>query len=223
MTLQTNRYGQVVPSAINQSGTCLSTPLYISPSTEVKKALLNAFRSIRTEQLSGMGYSQDRPEGSIVVVDATAAPLTPIENELGMNEESLRLLLFGRNGLQEKLVLKLQRLTGISFKNQLLKQLMKNQKLRELIRQVKQQKPRQHGPRKTLKYPLPLDTQETLVMNWGSLKAACRVIGCPYGTVRTWIKNSCTPTLHALDLMYYLLNNASTDSPLQKPPQYSRK
>ena len=114
MNLQTNRYGKTVPSVINSNGTCISTPLYVSPSTEVKKALLNAFRSIRTEQLAEMGYSQERPEGSIVVVDATAAPLTPIENELGMNEESLRLLLFGRNGLQERLVIKLQNLTGIT-------------------------------------------------------------------------------------------------------------
>jgi hypothetical protein len=48
-----------------------------------------------------------------VIQTNTALPLAPIEQELGMNEEALRQVLFARQGIPERLVLKLQRLTGV--------------------------------------------------------------------------------------------------------------
>jgi hypothetical protein len=51
--------------------------------------------------------------GGIVVETAKSFPLAPIEQELGMNEEALRQVLFARQGIPERLVFKLQRLTGV--------------------------------------------------------------------------------------------------------------
>ena len=87
-TLTENRYRQVAPTTITSSGVSISCPIYISPTRDQTKALLNAFRRAK----------QNR--GSVV------------EEELGMNEENLRYALFTRNGLPERLILKLQRLTG---------------------------------------------------------------------------------------------------------------
>ena len=61
-----------------------------------------------------MGYSQEpRQEGSLSIYTATSEPQTQIEYDLGTNEESLRMLLFAKQGLQDTLILKLQTLTGI--------------------------------------------------------------------------------------------------------------
>ena len=113
MNLQTNRYNTMVPTAINTLGTAISVPFYIQPTTDQKKALLNAFRVEKQKQLLDMGFDNTRTEGRIAVVDNTRPPQTQIEADLGMTEENLRLTLFNRQGLQERLVLKLQELTGV--------------------------------------------------------------------------------------------------------------
>jgi len=113
MNLQTNRYNTMVPTAINTLGTAISVPFYIQPTTDQKKALLNAFRVEKQKQLLDMGFDNTRSEGRIAVVDNTRPPQTQIEADLGMTEENLRLTLFNRQGLQERLVLKLQELTGV--------------------------------------------------------------------------------------------------------------
>ena len=63
----------------------------------------NTFRQIKTEQLvnSSEAKSSQEPLG------------TPIEQALGMNEESLRYTLFSRQGLPERLLIRLQKLTGV--------------------------------------------------------------------------------------------------------------
>jgi len=60
-----------------------------------------------------MGFDNTRKEGQMVVVTNNQPPQTQIEVELGMTEENLRLQLFSRTGLQERLVHKLQQLTGV--------------------------------------------------------------------------------------------------------------
>ena len=115
LQLQSNRYSTVVPTAILESGLCVSVPFYLSPSTEQKKAVLNAFRTIKTQQLIDLGYSQRHNTGSLVVETAQTPPQTQIELDLGMTEDNLRTALFSRQGIQERLVLKLQKLTGIQL------------------------------------------------------------------------------------------------------------
>ena len=102
-TLTTNRYGQVSPTLIQETGVGISCPFYISLTPDQKKSLLNTFRQIKTEQL----VNSDENKGS-------QEPLgTPIEKALGMNEESLRYTLFSRQGLPERLFIRLQKLTGV--------------------------------------------------------------------------------------------------------------
>ena len=60
-----------------------------------------------------MGYSNTEKKTVITVVDSTAAPMTPIEQELGQNEESLRMVLFQKGGIQDRVILKLQAITGV--------------------------------------------------------------------------------------------------------------
>ena len=124
MTLTRNRFDQITPTHITESGATISCPFYINLTTDQKKLLLNTFRSIKQRQLAGLGYTDEaRQEGSISVVTATTPPQTNIEIESGVNEENLRLLLFSRQGVQERLILKLQHLTGLEFvtKDQVLK------------------------------------------------------------------------------------------------------
>ena len=90
-TLTKNRYHQLKPTSLQPNGVSVSTPIYIGLTTEQNKMLLNGFR--RALQARGKD----------------------VEEELGMNEENLRHALFGRNGVPERLVLKLQRLTGIEL------------------------------------------------------------------------------------------------------------
>ena len=115
LTLQSNRYSSVVPTTILESGLCVSVPFYLSPNTEQKKAVLNKFREIKTSQLIDLGYSQRHSSGQLVVETASTPPQTQIELELGMNEDNLRSALFSRQGIQERLILKLQKLTGIQL------------------------------------------------------------------------------------------------------------
>ena len=104
-TLTTNRYGQVSPTLIQETGVGISCPFYISLTPDQKKSLLNTFRQIKTEQLVNSDENK-----------ASQEPLgTPIEKALGMNEESLRNTLFSRQGLPERLLIRLQKLTGVVF------------------------------------------------------------------------------------------------------------
>ena len=102
-TLTTNRYGQVSPTLIQETGVGISCPFYISLTPDQKKSLLNTFRQIKTEQLANINGNNpsQKPLG------------TPIEEALGMNEESLRYTLFSRQGLPERLLIRLQKLTGV--------------------------------------------------------------------------------------------------------------
>lgn len=114
MKLQYNRYYKATPSCLNEQGTLISVPIYVSPTMDGRKALLNGFRAVKQKQLIEMGYSQEpRVEGSLSIHTATSEPQTQIEYDLGTNEESLRMLLFAKQGLQDTLILKLQQLTGI--------------------------------------------------------------------------------------------------------------
>ena len=90
-TLIKNRYHQLKPTTLQPNGVSVSTPIYIGLTTEQNKMLLNGFRR------------------------ALEARGKDAEEELGMNEENLRHALFGRNGVPERLVLKLQKLTGIEL------------------------------------------------------------------------------------------------------------
>lgn len=102
-TLTTNRYGQVSPTLIQETGVGISCPFYISLTPDQKKSLLNTFRQIKTEQLVNSDENK-----------ASQEPLgTPIEKALGMNEESLRYTLFSRQGTPERLFIRLQKLTGV--------------------------------------------------------------------------------------------------------------
>ena len=89
--LSVNRYRQVTPTAIPANGVSISCPLYIGPTRDQLKALLNGFRTAVMER----GHKA--------------------EEELGMTEENLKQVLFSRNGLPERLILKLQRITGIEL------------------------------------------------------------------------------------------------------------
>jgi hypothetical protein len=112
--LITNRYGQATPTTIQDNGCAISCPFYINPTSDQTKQLLNAFRRIKTQQLIELGFNTETTSKSGIVVDtAVKPPTTPIEEELGMNEEALRYVLFGRQGIQERLFIKLQRLTGV--------------------------------------------------------------------------------------------------------------
>ena len=102
-TLITNRYGQVSPTLIQETGVGISCPFYISLTPDQKKSLLNTFRQIKTEQLVNIDENKASQESLG----------TPIEKALGMNEESLRYTLFSRQGLPERLFIRLQKLTGV--------------------------------------------------------------------------------------------------------------
>ena len=115
MNLQINRYNVAVPTAVTDSGLTISTPFYVSPTVDQRKQLLNAFRVIKNQQLLEMGYTNTTDNGTLKVVDNTKPPLTPIEQELGMDETNLRMAIFSRTGLQERVVMKLQKLTDTTL------------------------------------------------------------------------------------------------------------
>ena len=91
MELQINRYGEATPTAIQSNGVAISTPIYIQLTKEQNKTILNAIRTA----ISRDGES--------------------VESELGVSEANLRHLLFARNGLPERLLLKLQEVTGLEI------------------------------------------------------------------------------------------------------------
>ena len=91
MELQVNRYGETTPTAIQSNGVAISTPIYIQLTKEQNKTILNAIRT---------AISRDGEA---------------VEYELGVSEANLRHLLFARNGLPERLLLKLQEVTGLQI------------------------------------------------------------------------------------------------------------
>ena len=126
--LITNRYGQTTPTHIASNGCSIATPIYISPTTEQSKELLNAFREVVRRQRLEMGYT-DAPidHGSIQVQTATTPPQTDAEKAIGMNEETLRYALFQRSGIAERLILKLCEITGVELVSR--KQIEENLKM----------------------------------------------------------------------------------------------
>jgi hypothetical protein len=116
MGLTVNRYGVVSPTAIQSTGIAVSTPIYISLPVEQRKQVLNQIRTLKAKQLMELGWSEKDQEGGYKWSDDKsfqAPPLSPVEEELGCTEEHLRSVLFGRNGIPERLLVKIQRLTGI--------------------------------------------------------------------------------------------------------------
>ena len=113
LTNQTNRYGASTPTSFTSTGIAVSTPVYITLNTEASKALLNAFREIKRQQLHELGYSEVRTSNNLMVVSRGEQPQTQIEKDSGFNEETLRQVLFTRNGISERTIIKLQNLTGI--------------------------------------------------------------------------------------------------------------
>ena len=120
MALTVSRYGEVSPREIHSTGIAVSTPIYITLTSDQRKALLNRFRQIKQEQLAATNYLVNDPGEASKQSDeqdAQATGLTPVEDLLGMSEEHLRYALFSRNGIPERLVVKLQRITGLELVN----------------------------------------------------------------------------------------------------------
>ena len=112
--LITNRYNQVTPTRILSNGCSVSTPIYVSPTTDQAKELLNKFREVVREERMKAGFNTEPVISSngVAVQTAQAAPMTNAEHELGMTEDTLRYALFGRQGIPERLFFKLCSLTN---------------------------------------------------------------------------------------------------------------
>ena len=113
--LTTNRYGVVTPAQIFPTGITVSCPIYVNLTTDVAKAVLNNFRIAKQKELLDKGHVNQYQSNSVSVRTNTIMPMTEIEAELGMNEESLRSLLFGRSVISERVILKLQHLLGMEI------------------------------------------------------------------------------------------------------------
>lgn len=110
-----NRYQQTCPTSIQENGCSISCPMYIALTTEQNKQLLNAFREVQRKQLLEAGHSTTTQKGSMTIETAQHTPKTPAELELGMDENNLRYALFNRQGINERLLLKLQKITGMEI------------------------------------------------------------------------------------------------------------
>ena len=117
MALTVNRYGDKSPTSIQANGIAVSTPIYISLTSEQRKAVLNCIRNLKTKQLIHIGWSKDQQDQGYRLDEDYfhAPPQTPVEELLGMSEDNLRHVLFSRNGIPERLLLRLQRITGIKL------------------------------------------------------------------------------------------------------------
>ena len=117
MKLITNRYQQQTPTAITAEGVAISTPIYLNLTNDQSKALLNGFRNVVAEQRIAMGFADTTRQtiGELSVDTAQTPPQTQAELELGMAEESLRYALLQKGGVAERLILKLQEITGITY------------------------------------------------------------------------------------------------------------
>ena len=118
MTIQlnTNRYQTLTPSATLPNGVIVSCPFYIQITSDQAKTLLNAFRSIRTQQAIEDGLIEETiTPGGITVKTQQPSRLTQVEQAMGMSEDALRQVLFARGGIQERVLIKLCHLTGIEL------------------------------------------------------------------------------------------------------------
>ena len=113
VTQQINRYGTATPTSFTTTGLAISCPIYITLTTEQSRALLNGFREVKRQQLLDLGYSDTRTNDGLTVVTHGDIPQTAIERECGFTEDALRQIIFGRQGISERTVLTLQRLTGV--------------------------------------------------------------------------------------------------------------
>jgi len=113
--LLTNRYNQTTATHIQPNGCSISTPVYCCPTADQTKQLLNAFREVVRQQRMEMGFTQEHSSIGVKVTTATPAPMTEAERELGMTEEALRYALFQRRGTPERLIIKLQQITGVEL------------------------------------------------------------------------------------------------------------
>lgn len=118
MNLIQNRYQQLTPTAITSDGVGISCPVYINLTTDQSKGLLNAFRNVVAEQRIQMGFNPKPVSsslGELSVETSVLPPQSQAEVELGMSVESLRYALFNKGGIAERIVLKLQELTGLVY------------------------------------------------------------------------------------------------------------
>ena len=113
VTQQINRCGTATPTSFTNSGLAISCPIYLTLTTEQSKALLNGFREVKRQQLNELGYNDTRTTDTLTVVTAGDIPQTTIERDCGFTEDALRQIIFGRQGIAERTVLKLQQLTGV--------------------------------------------------------------------------------------------------------------
>ena len=113
VTNQVNRYQEPTPTSYTSSGLAISSPLYLSLTAEQAKSLLNGYRDVKRKQLMEMGFSESTSRNGLQIIDHTNAPITDIEKESGFSETALRTVIFGRSGIAERIVLKLQKLTGV--------------------------------------------------------------------------------------------------------------
>jgi len=114
--LLTNRYNQTTCSHIQANGCSVSTPVYVTPTTDQVKQLLNAFREVVRQQRLEMGQPDTSNQTFGVMATTTTKPeMTPAETKLGMTEESLRYALFQRKGTPERLIIQLQQITGLQL------------------------------------------------------------------------------------------------------------
>ena len=114
-TLVINRYNQPTPTHIQPNGCSVSTPIYVCPTTDQNKALLNAFRDVVRKQRREMGFDNTNQSIGVTVTTATVPPMTQAETDLGMTEDTLRYALFQRRGTPERLIVKLQQITGVEL------------------------------------------------------------------------------------------------------------
>lgn len=113
--LTTNRYNVVTPAQIYPSGITVSVPVYINLTQDVAKAILNNFRIAKQKELLDKGHVSQYQSNSVSVTTNAIVPMTEIESQLGMDESNLRSLLFGRSGIAERTILKLQELLGMEI------------------------------------------------------------------------------------------------------------
>lgn len=102
---------------MTEEGVTISTPIYFRISAEHSKFILNTFREKKRQQLLEMGITMSAQPvaGTSLQVQTASSVMSPVEHQLGMNEENLRLHLFSRQGINDKLLTKLQVVLGISL------------------------------------------------------------------------------------------------------------
>ena len=115
--LSLNRYGQKTPNYLLPNGITIACPVYFNLPMDTAKGLLNAFREQKLRELVELGWEDTQAVNgtALTVTTAKTPPMTPVEQAMGMTEESLRFALFSRQGIQERLILKLQKLLDIEL------------------------------------------------------------------------------------------------------------